>query len=118
LYIEYSNHPRINDLNEPAFAKKQLTQALYYLGLLAHHTYTDQVASPVVKQQQFAKINEVPKDVRQKFILWASERGVYSLGRFATWRPGLLLDDIVNDVRVIRRLIKGDHTPIYQEKVK
>lgn len=117
LYIEYSETSYLERLSEPAFARKQLTQALFYLGLLGRLVHTDEVKFEV-KPQQYAKINEVPKDIRQRFILWASERNVYSLGRFATWRPGLLLDDIVNDVRVIRRLYKGDHTPIYQEKIR
>jgi hypothetical protein len=39
--------------------------------------------------------------------MWATEKfNIYSLGRFATWKPGLLLDDIVGDVNVIRRLIE------------
>ena len=38
-------------------------------------------------------------------MLWASEKfGIYSFGRFATWRPGLLLDDLIHDLTVIRRL--------------
>jgi hypothetical protein len=62
---------------------------------------------------RYAKISSIDDEVRKAFILWASiERGVYSLGRFATWRPGLLLDDLVNDVRVIERLI-NNKTVIY-----
>lgn len=58
------------------------------------------------KKQQYAKILPIEEDIRKEFIMWASrEHNVYSLGRFATWRPGLLLDDVVNDVRVIQRLI-------------
>lgn len=59
-----------------------------------------------IKQQQYAKILPIDEGERRRFIMWASERNVYSLGRFATWRPGLLLDDLVNDVRVIQRLIE------------
>lgn len=118
LYIEYSESSRLGELSDHAFARRQVTQALFYLGLLTKPIYIDHVEFEV-KQQTYAKINEVPREVRQRFIMWAStERNVYSLGRFATWRPGLLLDDIVNDVRVIRRLYKGDYTPIYQEKLR
>jgi hypothetical protein len=57
-------------------------------------------------EQKYAKILPIDEDVRRAFILWASqEHNIYSLGRFATWRPGLLLDDVVNDVRVIQKLI-------------
>lgn len=59
-----------------------------------------------VKQQQYAKILPIDEGERRRFIMWASERNIYSLGRFATWRPGLLLDDLVHDVRVIQRLIE------------
>lgn len=57
-------------------------------------------------RQQFAKIVPIDNQVRERFILWASENHhVYSLGRFATWRADLLLDDVVNDVRIISRLM-------------
>lgn len=58
--------------------------------------------------QKYAKILPIDEDERRRFIMWASDtHSVYSLGRYATWRPGLLLDDVVNDVRVICRLIDG-----------
>lgn len=57
--------------------------------------------------QKYSKILPITENERKNFIVWASENfGVYSLGRFATWRPGLLLDDLVNDVNVIQRIIK------------
>lgn len=57
-------------------------------------------------RQQFAKIVPIDNQVRERFILWASENhNVYSLGRFATWRAGLLLDDVIQDVRIISRLM-------------
>jgi hypothetical protein len=57
------------------------------------------------KRQAYHKILPIDDTLRKRFILWASEaHNIYSLGRFATWRPGLLLDDLVNDVRVIQRL--------------
>jgi hypothetical protein len=62
-------------------------------------------------RQQYSKILPIDEKIRQEFILWATQKhNIYSLGRFATWRPGLLLDDIVNDVRVICRLAKGGST--------
>lgn len=58
-----------------------------------------------VHRQRYSKILPVDDSLRREFIMWASkEHSVYSLGRYATWRPGLLLDDLVNDVRVIQRL--------------
>ena len=74
-------------------------------GLDAIHQEYDNVE---LKAQRYMKILPIENDARERFILWASENhNVYSLGRFATWRPGLLLDDIVNDVRVIQRIAAG-----------
>jgi len=41
-------------------------------------------------------------------LLWqlTAELGVYSLGRFATWR-NILLDDVVDDIAVIKRLSRA-----------
>jgi hypothetical protein len=66
---------------------------------------TDNIHSIEVRDQKYAKILPIDEGTRREFIMWASrEFSVFSLGRFATWRPGLLLDDVVNDVRVIQRL--------------
>jgi hypothetical protein len=70
--------------------------------------HRSQIAGVEVKSQKYAKILPMPEDKRRRFVMWASEEhGIYSLGRYATWRPGLLLDDVVNDVRVIQRLIEN-----------
>lgn len=64
-----------------------------------------------VKEQKYAKILPIDDAERKKFISWATgEHQVYSVGRFATWRPGLLLDDVVNDVRQVMKLIDHPHT--------
>ena len=60
-------------------------------------------------EQKYAKILPIDDSHRKRFIIWATENyNVYSLGRFATWRPGLLLDDVVNDVRIICKLANGE----------
>lgn len=57
------------------------------------------------REQKYMKILPIDESHRQRFILWATEKfHVYSLGRFATWRPSLLLDDIIKDVRVIQQI--------------
>jgi hypothetical protein len=95
---------------EAEYAKGKLTlrdtvhSALDLLGL---HT-SAMVGVPEVSRQRYAKILPIDDDARKRFILWASEEfGVYSLGRFATWRPGLLLDDLVKDVRVIQKISRS-----------
>ena len=56
----------------------------------------------VISTQRYAKIQPVDQDDRHSFIHWATDNhNIYSLGRFATWRPNLLLDDLVNDIRLI-----------------
>jgi hypothetical protein len=69
------------------------------------------MGDPVFHSQPYSKILPIDDHVRKRFMLWATEKhNVYSLGRFATWRPGLLLDDVVNDVRVIHRMIHSGTT--------
>ena len=59
---------------------------------------------PVFKIQRYAKIQPIDDDARKHFIAWATDKfNIYSLGRFATWRPGLLLDDLIKDIRLIER---------------
>lgn len=67
------------------------------------------------QRSRYAKILPIDEHERKKFIIWATEtHGVYSVGRFATWRPGLLLDDVVQDVRVVQRLRSHQHA--YEHK--
>jgi hypothetical protein len=58
--------------------------------------------------QRYGKIIPL-KTVERKRLLHqlTVEHGVYSLGRFATWR-NVLLDDCVQDIDVIRRLLKSN----------
>jgi hypothetical protein len=54
------------------------------------------------KKQGYFKITEIPDAERKQFQRWATvHHGIYSLGRYATWRPKLLLDDLVKDIRTI-----------------
>jgi hypothetical protein len=63
-------------------------------------------------RQTYVKILPIDDGLRREFIYWATkEFNIYSLGRFAVWRPGLLLDDLVKDVRLIEGWItrRKDH---------
>lgn len=76
--------------------------------------HPSQLGAIEIRRQTYAKILPIDEQERRAFIMWASQEfGIYSLGRFATWRPGLLMDDVVNDVRVIQRLInnRGESYP-------
>lgn len=66
------------------------------------------VGTPEIKEQKYAKILPIDDNDRKKFMLWATEKfGIYSFGRFATWRPDLLMDDLVKDLQVIQKLARG-----------
>ena len=69
------------------------------------------VGVPKVKKQQYAKILPIDDEARKRFMLWATEHhNIYSLGRFATWRPGLLMDDLVNDIQAIQKMANGGNS--------
>lgn len=57
-------------------------------------------------EQKYGKIVSLP-DAQRRAILYklTSEHKIYSLGRFATWK-NILLDDVVEDIAVIQRLMK------------
>lgn len=60
---------------------------------------------PEPKEHRLGKITPVDEDARKDFIYsMTREHNIYSLGRFATWKQ-VLLDDVVDDCEVIRRLI-------------
>ncbi len=65
--------------------------------------------TPEVKKQTYAKIAPIDDGERKRFLAWATDQyNIYSLGRFATWRPGLMLDDLVHDIRLIERWATAD----------
>ncbi len=66
------------------------------------------ISSPTIHEQRFGKIIPIDEDLRKEFMYTMTrEYNVYSLGRFATWRP-VLLDDLANDLKVIEGLISAD----------
>lgn len=57
-------------------------------------------------KQKFGKITPIDNAERRQLILELSLKyDIYSLGRFATWRPKVMLDDVLEDIYVIRRLM-------------
>lgn len=58
--------------------------------------------------QEYGKIETLAPAQRRAILANLTQNhGVYSLGRFATWR-NILLDDVVQDAEVIKRLIRSD----------
>lgn len=65
------------------------------------------ISNGVMKHQKYGKLLPIDDQIRKRFILHLTEQyGIYSLGRFATWRQ-ILLDDVVNDVNVIEGLMQA-----------
>lgn len=69
----------------------------------------DLVGMELGHQQRFGKISPIDDTARRQFIYNSTVRHhVYALGRFATWR-NILLDDVIDDAAVIKRLIQQGH---------
>ena len=85
-------------------SKEWMPRALTLIGR-AFATEVVQVVETV--QQQYGKIVPIA-DADRKRILFAltQQNGIYSLGRFATWR-NILLDDVVKDVHAIKRMMNS-----------
>lgn len=57
--------------------------------------------------QQYGKIAPINEQVRKHTIMkLTNEHNIFSLGRFAVWK-NLLLDDVVEDAAVIKRLMRA-----------
>jgi hypothetical protein len=79
--------------------EKTLTQATDILGISL-----DRLSHITKVEQKYFKILPIDNDERKRFIAWATDNfNIYSLGRYATWRPQLLLDDLVQDIRLIEK---------------
>jgi hypothetical protein len=62
--------------------------------------------------QKYGKIAPVDPATRKAFMFEATRQlNIFSLGRFAVWR-NILLDDVYNDVFVIRQMIEQSHYDI------
>jgi hypothetical protein len=106
LIIEISDWVLGEQQEEPS---KELAIGAAVMALGIEHLIDYVQIHHEMKRMKYAKIVPIDDGVRKRFIVWASEKhNVYSLGRFATWRPGLLLDDVVNDVRQIQKMAAGE----------
>lgn len=60
-------------------------------------------------EQRYGKIAPIEDAVRKQLLFKLThEHNIYSLGRFATWR-NILLDDVVDDIGAIKRLLKANN---------
>jgi hypothetical protein len=91
----------IENLN--GLAGHWVSQAVELLGIPLAETFGVEV-----HYQRYAKIAPISEEERRAFMFWATDTfNIYSLGRFATWRPGLLLDDLVHDCKKIKGWIES-----------
>ena len=78
----------------------------------------DSIVYVEARDQSYAKILPIDENERMEFVMWASQEfNVYSLGRYATWRPDLLLDDLINDINQIVLMIDRDSRLRYQSSL-
>ena len=69
-------------------------------------------------RQSFGKISPVDPGLRKALLHRLTERyGIYSLGRFATWR-NILLDDVFEDIAAIRRMMTHTQYDMALERSK
>jgi hypothetical protein len=68
----------------------------------------DSVRLDMVQENKYGKIVPIDSGPRRAFIMnMTLNHNVYSVGRYATWR-NILLDDVVDDVKAVKRLITSD----------
>lgn len=85
---------------EWSFLNEQIRFVLNYFGM-----HSASFGNVTQRAQRLGKIVPVDDKWRKEFIYELTARcGIYSLGRFATWRQ-ILLDDVVSDVEQIERFI-------------
>lgn len=79
------------------------------LNMVASHfgLHRDDLVELDAVDQKYGKIVELPREQREA-VLYELTRdfGVFSIGRFATWR-NILLDDVAKDIEMVEKLIKA-----------
>jgi len=80
----------------------------YWLVLQAFGLTSDDVEEIETVKQGFGKIAPIDDAWRKNFIYRLSNNyTIYSLGRFGTWR-NILMDDVLNDLQVIKKLMNAN----------
>lgn len=69
--------------------------------------YRDRIEAIETVNQRFGKISAIDEKARKAFIYELStDHNIFSLGRFGTWR-NILLDDVLKDISVIKKLFNS-----------
>jgi hypothetical protein len=87
-------------------------EALPYSDILtAFGFHAHDIAHIDTTEQKYGKISPIDPVWRKQFMFELTQRyNIFSLGRFGTWR-NILLDDVLKDIAVIRRLM---NSPSYE----
>lgn len=110
MIIEASNEELKK--NEENYAQMCVGAAAGLLGIPESEIYDIRTS-----EQSYAKITPIDDATRKNFLFWVTDRfNIFSLGRFATWRPGLLMDDLVDDLRKIDSWITQGHYSIARHR--
>jgi hypothetical protein len=98
--IAYESAPRTANLTDEA----ELSSILYAFGINDMRNDLE----PLEKvNQKYGKIVPLPSEQRHAILYELTTRfGIYSLGRFATWR-NILLDDVAQDIQTVDRLVNA-----------
>jgi len=103
----------VESVNDSDYENFSLREVLKPFGL-----YEDDVVELDKVNQSYGKIAPIDEDFRRAYVEYLSSQfQIYSLGRFATWR-NILLDDVLQDLNVIKRLIVSDSYTRKLEKLK
>jgi hypothetical protein len=109
LIVEFQEEPkpRMDDFSSGSVADfRWLTRSAQAV-LNDFGIEDSQIGELQVKEQKFGKLVPIDDISRRGFIMAMSELyGVYSLGRFATWKPNLLMHEIPGDASVVAGLLE------------
>jgi hypothetical protein len=105
---------------ESTTANEELGKAVLLRGLDLLGVSGARIFNVETQRQAYSKIAKIDEAKRKRFISWATvKHGVFSLGRFAVWKPGLLLDDVLGDAqRIVGWIKSGDLYTMTQQSVK
>ena len=101
ITVEFQEDPNdllSHDMTLTPYLKKTIREILECFGIMQPH-----IQNVHLKEQRFGKLVPIDDIQRRSFIMALSEAySIFSLGRFANWRPGLLLHQIPQDIEVIQ----------------
>jgi len=103
----------VESVDDAGYVSSDLTDVLDSFGL----TESDIEIIDTNHKQSYGKIAPIDEDFRRFVVeILSQKHGIYSLGRFATWR-NILLDDVLQDLNVVKRLINADSYTRRLEKI-